>query len=339
MQYYKDQFADKVVYCNCDDPFKSNFFKYFVLHFNELHLKKLICTCYDGNYINTKVKQLFDYRLLVPDINRRNAWKIEVTKVNNSITADMTNDELMRHTDGNPELLKNNRDFRSNECIEILKRSDIVVTNPPFSLFREFILQIIKYGKQFHIIGSVNAVSYNEVFAHIMQGDIKVGHHDGSMSFYVVDHYATLSNIWWYSNLHCLYNHPDIAPHKSYNDKEYQKYDNYDAIEVSHINDIPCDYFGVMGVPVRIISRNYRDLFDIVGLANGGYDYECKPVKQYQFAIQHNKDNTISNGSKINTGANLLVSDKPSDTTYYTVQDINGYLIQCYARVFIRRKQ
>lgn len=106
LQYYKDQFADKVVYCNCDDPFKSNFFKYFVLHFNELHLKKLICTCYDGNYINTKVKQLFDYRLLVSDTNGRNAWKIEITKVDNSVSFDMTNSELMKHINGFPELLK-----------------------------------------------------------------------------------------------------------------------------------------------------------------------------------------------------------------------------------------
>lgn len=106
LKHYTDHFKGKTVYCNCDDPYTSNFFKYFVIHFNELHLSKLICTCYDGNYINTKVKQLFDYRLLVSDTNGRNAWKIEITKVDNSVSFDMTNSELMKHINGFPELLK-----------------------------------------------------------------------------------------------------------------------------------------------------------------------------------------------------------------------------------------
>lgn len=160
------------------------------------------------------------------------------------------------------------------------------------------------------------------------------------MEFSINDGLVKFGNILWFTNLYSnAFKHPNLNLRRSYNKNEYKTYDNYDAIEVGKLDDIPLNYCGVMGVPLRIISKNYSDLFDIVGLSNGRSDYECKPIKRYHDAIQHNQDGTTSNGGAINTGPNLLVSDRPTDIIYYTAPNVNGYLIQCYSRVFIRRKQ
>jgi hypothetical protein len=258
--HYKEHFKNKVIFLNCDDPEESNFWKYFFLNFKFLGLKKLIATHFG---------------------NGRPSYKLE--KVNGDIIKTP---------------LKQNGDFRSPECVEILKEADIVVTNPPFSLLREYIAQLIEYDKKFLIIGNINAISYKEIFKLIKENKIWLGYNcvryfkrpDGSM-------YETARS-FWYTNLDIKKRHEDFLLYKTYkgHEDEYPKYDNYDAINISKATEIPSDYKGKMGVPVTFLDKHNPEQFEIIGQMattkvdefNYGYPY-INGKKKYARIIIRNK--------------------------------------------------
>ena len=243
MKYYKDHFEDKVVYMNCDDPKESNFWKFFHLKFDEYKLKKIISTH-------------FDYK--------KPTYKLEYD-----------GDEVVK-TD-----LEQNGDFRSNEAIKLLKEADIVVTNPPFSLFREYVAQLIKYKKNFIIMGNNNAITYKEIFPLLKNGDIWLGTvSNRTMEFRLPAYYekwdrideegnkyGKVPAISWFTNLDIPKRHEPMRLWRKYEDDPdfYPKYDNYDAIEVSRVSNMPVDYDGIMGVPITYLSVHNPDEFEILG--------------------------------------------------------------------------
>lgn len=295
LSHYKKSFKNKTVLCNCDDPFESNFCKYFLKNFNVLKLKRLICTSFGSSKIISTELQLYDQNN--KKIAKKNGYVLDVEKFSD---AEEISDQILSDF-----LKKNNRvkklngkgDFRSEECIEYLKESDIVVTNPPFSLFKEFVALIMKYEKKFLIIGNQNALTYKEIFPLIKNDKIWTGYQFGEMKFrvpssskprttrYWIDEngqkWRSLGNAMWLTNIDNERRHKKIKLTKHYNEKDYPKYDNYDAINVKTINDIPCDYYGIMGVPITIINKYNSDQFEIVGEANHGSDNEYdlfKPI-------------------------------------------------------------
>ena len=259
LKYYKDYFKGKVVYCNCDgflNEEKSNFFVYFSLNYEFLGLKGLICTKYNPNGKGKK----YEY---YGDLNGNN----------------YPNEEEVFTSD-----LEGDGDFRSEECIEILKKCDIVCTNPPFSQFRQYVAQLFEYKKDFLIIGNVNAISYKEVFPLIKENKMWLGvsSFNKGMYFGVPDDYTyadtykfdrerngkkvmRVSSICWFTNLDHKKRHEELVLYKKYNEEEYPKYDNYDAIEVSKVTDIPMDYEGIMGVPITFLDKYCPEQFEIVG--------------------------------------------------------------------------
>jgi len=300
LKHYKDQFRGKIVYCNCDDPYESNFFNYFASNFNALGLKKLITTSYSGSPIAGKQLPLLEIEGLkrikpkdaeahrieineVPDINKDGAISLEDVK------------QLLKHKANVSAPLKGNGDFRSEECIELLKQSDIVCTNPPFSLFREYVAQLVEYKKKFLILGDQNAITYKEIFKLIKENKLWLGYDNGGTKWFQVPDdydiptesrkkfvngvkYFSMGRILWFTNLDTTKRHEELVLYKKYNPKEYPKYDNYDAIEVSRYSDIPMDYNGVMGVPITFLSQYNPDQFEIVGWSrhndqgmDGGY--------------------------------------------------------------------
>ncbi|GHU45365.1 putative adenine-specific methylase [Spirochaetia bacterium] len=254
--HYKKHFSGKTIFCNCDDPDTSNFWRYFHLNFSILGLKKLVSTH-------------FAYMDLY---NLGDTYKIEYDGGNDS-----------DYTVGKKSTLKENGDFRSEECIKILKEADIVVTNPPFSLFREYVAQLIGYGKKFLIIGNQNNVGYKEIFKYMKENKIWLGVDNGGTKwFQVPQHYEiktetrikiengikyfSMGNIAWFTNLDHKKRHENIILYRQYMSSEYTKYDNYDAIEVSTYKDIPMDYTGSMGVPITFLDKYNPDQFEIIGL-------------------------------------------------------------------------
>lgn len=305
--YYKNYFKNKVVYCNCDDPYKSNFFKYFALNFDSLGLKRLICTCYAEKQYKV---DLFGTLNNCTTLNKY-PYKAELNSSIKDYDGDgvvTLNDVELYLKDKNHHditLLKGNGDFRSSECIEILNESDIVVTNPPFSLFREFIVQLMKYGKQFIILGNMNAVTYKEIFPLLMENQVWLGYHGGHTWFGTPDEYQVperylttdkkkmrsngymidengcvwrnLGNICWFTNLDIPKRHQPLNLYGNYlcHADKYPKYDNYDAINVDRVEDIPCDYTGIMGVPITFIDKYCSEQFELIGhesdlCGNGG---------------------------------------------------------------------
>ncbi len=288
LKYYKEHFKNKIVFCNCDDPFESNFFKYFALNFNSLGLKKLICTCYDSSPVIGTQLSLFDVKGLELKDKRKRAYKIEINEIddyNEDGAVDLTDIEyLIKNKKNSLKLLKGDGDFRSNECIELLKQSDIVVTNPPFSLFREYLAQLMEYKKKFLIVGNQNAITYKEVFTILKSNEIWLGVKNGDMSFRVPDYYEpkatrfwidskgqkwrSLGNICWFTNLDILKRHEKLILYKKYSPEEYPKYDNFDAINVDKVADIPVDYKNLMGVPITFMNKYNPEQFIIVDALN-----------------------------------------------------------------------
>lgn len=291
LKHYRKHFKDKVVFCNCDDPYESNFFKYFAMNFNYLGLKKLIATCYRGSpIVGEQFEQLSIFDILQSEDNtpQRFPYKIEVTEVvdvNGDGAVDLTDVEyLLRNKNNVLTLLEGDGDFRSPECIEILKQSDIVVTNPPFSLFREFVAQLIEYQKQFLIIGNVNSIGCKEIFPLIKDNELWLGYsiHSGDREFRVPDDYPLnasgcridengnkyirVKGVRWYTNMDYIERHTDIELWKKYTPEEYPRYDNYNAINVDKTADIPEDYYDVMGVPVTFLDKYNPDQFEILGM-------------------------------------------------------------------------
>ncbi|MCR4612435.1 MAG: adenine-specific methyltransferase EcoRI family protein [Bacteroidaceae bacterium] len=292
LRHYKEHFRGKVVLCNCDDPYESNFFKYFALNFNSLGLKKLIATCYDGSPITGQELQLFTFDDEGED--KRIAYKVEITEVkdvNGDGVVNLADVQYLLQNDKNVlTLLKGHGDFRSAECIELLKQADIVCTNPPFSLFREYVAQLMKYEKKFLIIGNMNAVTYKEVFPLIMKNKLWMGPSitSGDRKFWVPDDYELraagcgidetgrkfirVKGVRWFTNLDHKKRHEELILYKVYTPEEYPHYDNYDAINVDKTQDIPCDYDGVMGVPITFLDKYNPNQFEIVKFRKGNDD-------------------------------------------------------------------
>ncbi|MDO9935894.1 adenine-specific methyltransferase EcoRI family protein [Glaesserella parasuis] len=281
LRHYTQHFKDKIIFCNCDDPEESNFFRYFALNFEHLGIKKLIATHFDAN---------------------EPTYKLEIDR------------ELDLNTDGKIDFqdiqripLQQNGDFRSPECIEILKQSDIVVTNPPFSLFREYVAQLMEYEKKFVIVGNQNAITYKETFKLIKENKIWLGNKSGDMAFRVPDYYEekvtrywqdetgqkwrSLGNICWFTNLDHAKRHEELLLYKAYSEEEYPKYDNYDAIEVNKVKDIPFDYQGAMGVPITFMDKYNPDQFEILS-ANDFRISNKIPFKEH--GLIKDKDGTIN---------------------------------------------
>lgn len=296
VMHYKISFANKTVLCNCDDPFESNFCKFFLKNFNVLKLKRLICTSFaSSKVIATELKTLNKKN---KKISNKNGYVLDVTKFTNM--NDEIPDSVINEFLRNAECIKKlngKGDFQSTECVEYLKESDIIVTNPPFSLFKEFVSTIMMYKKKFLIIGNQNALTYKEIFPLLKDDKVWTGYQFGEMKFkvpvsskprttrYWVDEngqkWRSLGNAMWLTNIDNERRHKEIKLTKFYNEKDYPKYDNYDAINVKTINDIPCDYYGIMGVPITIINRYNKDQFEIIGEANHGSDNEYdlfKPI-------------------------------------------------------------
>jgi len=298
LRHYREQFRGKTIFCNCDDPYESNFFKYFALRFNSLGLKKLIATCYAGSPIANKELSLFDHET-PENKTTKSPHKIEISEVieDPEIGFGLTEVQyLLRNTKNVLTRLKGDGDFRSQECIDLMKQSDVVVTNPPFSLFREFVAQLMEYKKEFAIIGNVNAITYKEIFKLIKENKLWLGESisSGDRKFVVPDYYPLdaagcgidengqrfirVKGVRWFTNIQTRtsYRLEKLKLYKTYNAAQYPKYDNYDAIEVSKVAEIPADYNGVMGVPITFLDKYNPKQFEIVGKTNNrdsGQDY------------------------------------------------------------------
>lgn len=297
LKHYRHHFKGKTVLCNCDDPYESNFFKYFAINFNALGLKKLITTCYATSPVTGKEFQYFvdnggqlsfissENNAPVQDENGRKPYKVEIIEVtdeNGDGRIDLTDVEyLMRNKKNTMTLLDGDGDFRSPECVELLKEADIVVTNPPFSLFRDYIALLMQYNKQFAIIGNQNAITYREVLPLIRDSKVWLGYNNGHFWFKVPDSYEEkktdfkidengqkwrrMGNICWFTNLDIEKRHENMTLFRTYSPEAYPKYDNYDAIEVNRTADIPCDYYGIMGVPITFMQYFNPNQFEILG--------------------------------------------------------------------------
>lgn len=295
LSHYTKHFKGKVVLCNCDDPFESNFFRYFVLNFNRLGLKKLITTSYAGSPIAYRQLNMFDYVDGVAPDGRKRAYKAEVTVVHGkTATSGYNMDDIANlfvTGENKLELLEGDGDFRSQECLDILDEADIVVSNPPFSHFREYIATLIERKKQFLIIGNMNAITYKEVFPLIKDNKVWTGYKmfgggmnmimpktlfdPGKVKKYVVNGrgeiIVNIMGVIWYTNLDIKKRHEELILVKQYHghEDEYPHYDNYDAINVDKVVDIPCDYDGVMGVPITFLDKYNPEQFEIIQFRKG----------------------------------------------------------------------
>jgi len=337
LRHYKTHFEGKVVLCNCDDPYESEFFKYFALNFRSLGLKKLIATCYIGSPIASMQLTLFDEEPM-EDKTTKQPHKIVITEVD-----DYTGDGrvgladvewLLRNRKNTLTRLQGDGDFRSDECIELLNQSDIVVTNPPFSLFREYVAQLIEYKKSFIIVGNQNAVAYKEIFPLLKNNAMWLGYMSGHFWFrvpgtyeekstdYKVDEngqkWRRMGNICWFTNLEIKKHHEDMTLFRTYSPEIYPRYDNYDAIEVSKTADIPFDYYDVMGVPITFMDKYNPKQFEIVGITTNDKE-NLWGIKTRTYTQNDARNYTILNAA--------------------CVLNLNGKLKAMYARVLIRRKQ
>lgn len=307
--HYREHFRGKTVLCNCDDPRVSNFFKYFACNFEFLGLKKLIATCYKN---------------IDPDL-------FSVGECERAVYLVYEGDKNGNHIPDDDEIevlpLEGNGDFRSAECIEFLKEADIVVTNPPFSLFREYVAQLIKYDKKFLIIGNQNALSTKDIFPLIQQNKVWLGAsiHSGDRKFWVPDDYPLnaaccgidetgrkfirVKGVRWFTNLDYSKRHEDLILYKTYTPEEYPQYINYDAIEVPKTELIPMDYYGKMGVPITFMDKYNPEQFEIIGIS---------------LVLGTNKPKD-------------LPKDKQGGPAFYLKQ--NGEYKRLYTRIVIQRKQ
>lgn len=337
LKHYRQHFRDKVVLCNCDDPYESNFFKYFALNFNSLGLKKLIATCYDGSPVqgNELLLHFDDWDSEPTKI----AYKVEISEVtdcNGDGAIDLSDVRYLIQNDKNVlSRLKGNGDFRSMECIELLKQADIVVTNPPFSLFREYVAQLMKYDKKFLIIGNKNAITYKEVFPYIKDDVIWLGATVPTDFIQPKDDLKkSLSGLTrWFTNLDISKRHEELDLWRKYSPDVYPKYDNFDAINVDKVADIPCDYDGVMGVPLTFLDKYNPDIFEIVGITKTWFGLASKI---YGEQVQVDKNGEEKSVTKLNDGAVLEIETAPTDKTYYKVD--GKMYVQTYPRILIRRR-
>lgn len=259
LSHYKEHFKGKTVLCNCDDPRVSNFFRFFALKFNEWGIKRLITTCYKNQ----------DVDLFSQNTSEKAVWLDYYGNPNDETCTDFSTVEVKE--------LKGDGDFRSKECIELLKQSDIVVTNPPFSLFREYVAQLVEYDKKFVIVGHQNAITYKEIFPLLKNNKIWLGYGFKGGAAHFISSYEDkavagnhkegmirVSGVNWFTNLDIPKRHDDLVLYKNYSPEEYQKYDNYDAININKTSDIPQDYDGFMGVPITFVDKYNPEQFEII---------------------------------------------------------------------------
>ncbi len=323
LSHYQTVFKNKVVYCNCDDPKESEFWQYFVRNFKVFGLKKLISTHYEPNEKN------FAYKLEMSE----SGYEPTITQI------------------------PCNGDFRSQYCIDLLKESDIVVTNPPFSLFPEFLSQLMEYDKKFILIGDQNKITYKEIFALLKSNKLWLGYYSGDMAFKVPEYYEprktrfwvdddgqkwrSMGNICWYTNVDIPKRHTPIDLRGNYylgNEENYPKYENYDAINIDKVDDIPCDYDGVMGVPVTFLNKYNPEQFEIVALGIVG---SCEFTTNRKMEILDKKTGEGTGKYTMNAKGTLyrkyregIDKKKPA----FRDAETGELYSSIYARVLIRRK-
>lgn len=339
LKHYRTQLRGKTILCNCDDPFESNFFKYFALNFNTLGLKKLIATSYKKSPIVGWQLPLFEIEGLKPEGKEPYAIEInEVPDQNGDGATDLSDVEyLLKHDANTAYSLKgdeefNGGDFRSRECVELLKKADVVITNPPFSLFREYVAQLVAYEKLFLIIGSKNAIAYKEIFNLIKTNKLWLGHGfaNGNAYFSTPKEYVRefaagvydettglvkFRNVGWFTNMDNPKRHEEITLYKKYSPAEYPSYDNYDAIEVGKAAEIPVDYDGAMGVPITFLDKYNPNQFEILGITD--------------------RDNNSGLKTKEYTNAD---APNPGDLNRRAAIKIGNEYKSTYARLLIKRR-
>ena len=355
LRHYRDFFRGKSVLCNCDDPYESNFFKFFALNFNSWGLRRLVATCYDGSPVAGSELRL-PFEDYPEPVRLRTAYKIVITEVpdlNGDGATDMADvDMLIRNRANVLTRLNGNGDFRSPECVAMLREADVVVTNPPFSLFREYLAQLIKYGKKFLIIGSQNAITNKDFFPLIQAGKVWLGFgfKGGATHFYSCyedtatsgDHrkgMIRVSGVVWYTNIDHKKRHETLDLYKKYNADEYPFYDNYDAINVDKTADIPCDYYGIMGVPITFIDKYDPEQFEILGLTQIGCHDLVPDMRRYDDYVEVNRSSGRATGaSGRKTNENAVMAGEGTKKTFY--RNAEGRTVHSeYKRILIRRKK
>ena len=341
LQHYWQHFRGKVVLCNCDDPYESNFFKYFALRFNQLGLKKLICTCYNGSPV-TGNELAIHFDGFDDDEPKKIAYKVEITEVkdeNGDGAVDLSDVQYLLKSDRNVLSILKTGDFRSHECIELLKEADIVVTNPPFSLFREYIGQLMEYKKKFLIIGSQKSIGCKEIFPLFQENKIWWGYgFKGAAAHFFSPYEDTatagdhkkdmirVSGVTWFTNLEIPKRSEEMDLVCRYSPDEYPRYENYNAIEVGKTTDIPFDYPGIMGVPITFLDKYCPDQFDIVG-SNSSTDL-CKMLGVQPLGQDWINRYRAAGGTGHNT-ANMV---------RIVYNDKSGKPKVAFQRIFIRNK-
>jgi len=364
-------FRGKVVYCNCDDPYESNFFRYFVLNFKKLGLKQLITTSYKPSPVaNTQLELYGDDQTLSklkgrPKISANKFIINEVHKIagDGEFNLESVAKKLKANKNNEWTPLEGDGDFRNPECVELLKQSDIVITNPPFSLFREYVKQLFDCNKQFVIIGNMNSITYKEVFPKLKENKMWLGatNFNTGMYFKVPENFkyaATykfererngekvnrVPGVCWFTSLvHGRRQQPlplmttkenlKYSKHKEIKGKRtYLKYDNYDAIEVPFTDAIPSDHEGVMGVPISFLDKYNPDQFEIVGYEKS---YHLR-TRIYPQQLQVDKNGGTSSVTKLNDGAAIKLPTQPANMTFYKVG--NDFFVQPFKRIFIKHK-
>ena len=341
LQHYWKHFRGKVVLCNCDDPYESNFFKYFALRFNQLGLKKLICTCYNGSPV-TGNELAIHFDGFDGDEPKKIAYKVEITEVkdeNGDGAVDLSDVQYLLKNDKNVLSILKTGDFRSQECIELLKEADIVVTNPPFSLFREYIGQLMEYKKKFLIIGSQKSIGCKEIFPLFQENKIWWGYgFKGAAAHFFSPYEDTatagdhkkdmirVSGVTWFTNLEIPKRSEEMDLVCRYSPDEYPRYENYNAIEVGKTTDIPFDYPGIMGVPITFLDKYCPDQFDIVG-SNSSTDL-CKMLGVQPLGQDWINRYRAAGGTGHNT-ANMV---------RIVYNDKSGKPKVAFQRIFIRNK-
>lgn len=302
--HYKEQLRGKVVFCNCDDPTWSNFWRYFHLNFAHIGLKKLIATHFDPE---------------------KPTYKLEYEG------GDDTDVEAGVKTE-----LSQNGDFRSPECIELLKECDVVVTNPPFSMARAYIAQLMEYGKQFIIINNMNSITYKEIFPLLKDNRMWIGYTNPKQFLQPDGTLKSFGNILWYTNIDIKKRHEPLILFRRYSDdpSKYPHYDNYDAINVDKVSDIPEDYEGVMGVPITFLDKYCPEQFEIIALGNSRENFS--PNKDYINPQKVIKNGRIVSGGAINQV--LAISYESPPAGVYYISENSGYLFAPYARILVQRK-
>jgi hypothetical protein len=362
LEYNPDVFKNKTILLPCDDPEWSNFTKFFAQNFVKFGLKKLISTSYAPESKNYKA----NYQPTLFEVNDPQFDEYKTVKNGKIYTLDhdKSGDGKIDVNDLEWHYLEGDGDFKSKEIKKLRDEADIIITNPPFSLFREFLAWIIEVDKQFVIIGNMNAITYKEVFQLIKNDKVWLGNGFNAGNAYFstpfIKDYADgvynketglvkFRNCCWFTNLDHGRRHQLLAlmtmednlkysKHKEIKGKgAYDKYDNYEAIEVSFTDAIPSDYDDVMGVPISFLDKYSPEQFEIVGLTSGRDEFECRPSKKYINPKQHNPNGSVSNGSKANTRATLKLKEIPADI-YYTADNTSGPLSIVYARILIKHK-